>query len=479
MVVQEECFSDNFLRALNMSGCDTNFSFSALSISFLKYSPLCCADHLDGTSSRVLDKFLLTLVSFIPILVILPVILLFNIHLASGPKQAFIFFYQCMPVTSSVVYNFNPGMFYIFTACLGELLTLHSPFEIIFWPDVFFSAPFHIMEYVKVLFAILAVCLSLLLVKCTSCPLQKCRLPWAKVRRAMRNFREKHVPGSTILQGICSIVVLVYGDLVTVSFSLLQRTTAYCANHIGVCPRLCTDIPYNSVEYKPYFWTAISVLVLLLPLPLSLIYYPSIPALFNKLTGRSLPRFPKLAPVFDVFQGVYKDKMRWFAGVHFLYIYVLWFVNASVAQRFQRQYYLLCLLAIIASIQSALQPFKKPVHNYIQTLVLLNFVLQSIFGLTLPCSARDPHRQKEAFVTALIWVALITLPIAVLVIYHLRKFVLKRLQENENCVHFVMKFLKQRKQLSSDGIDGDYLISERSTAYHDFNQCVEGGAAQV
>jgi hypothetical protein len=110
-------------------------------------------------------------------------------------------------------------------------------------------------------------------------------------------------------------------------------------------------------------------IVFLLPLPLSLIYYPSIPALFHKLTGRSLPHFPKLDPVFDVFQGVYKDKMRWFAGVHLLYLMILWTVFIVLPD------VLPFVFVFILAIHSLLQPFKNRLHNYLETLYLVYLVL--------------------------------------------------------------------------------------------------------
>ena len=151
----------------------------------------------------------------------------------------------------------------------------------------------------------------------------------------MRNFREKHI-GSTFIHAICSIIVLSYGDLVAISMKVVivsseviaSGPSCYDTNHSGARPAPCDKlyaITFRNM-YLPYLIPSVVVLALLLLLPLSLIYYPSIPALFHKLTGRSLPRFPKLDPVFDVFQGVYKGNMRWFAGVHLLYRIILWIV---------------------------------------------------------------------------------------------------------------------------------------------------------
>ena len=237
-----------------------------------------------------------------------------------------------------------------------------------------------LLEYVKYVFIALSIILPLFLVKCTSCPLQKCRLPWAKVRRAVRNFREKYI-GSTFIHAICSIVVLSYGDLVAISMRVFTEAfvviSSECCNKRSFTDGTLNTHPCDLTSFKMlfygYFSLSLVVLLLLLPLPLSLICYPSIPALFHKLTGRSLPRFPKLDPVFDVFQGVYKDKMRWFAGVHLLYLIILWavFLRFPDVSPF--------LFVAILFIHSLLQPFKNQKHNCIETLYLASLTLIS-FG---------------------------------------------------------------------------------------------------
>ena len=208
----------------------------------------------------------------------------------------------------------------------------------------------------------------------------------------MRNFREKRI-GSTFIHAICSIVVLCYGDLVAISvrvalgsvhikdnccYSVVSGNyTQFVSFYFYATPVPCDE------SYMVYFdWTSSGGIpsaiisgvfaVLLLLRPLSLIYYPSIPALFHKLTGRSLPRFPKLDPVFDVFQGVYKDKMRWFAGVHLLYLVILWVVYVCKADVIP------FIFVLILAVHSLFQPFKNPKHNYLETLYLVYLVLMYV-----------------------------------------------------------------------------------------------------
>ena len=53
--------------------------------------------------------------------------------------------------------------------------------------------------------------MTVVLVKCVHCPCASWRRPWAKLRRSVRHFREKHACKGTVLNGLCSIAILTYG----------------------------------------------------------------------------------------------------------------------------------------------------------------------------------------------------------------------------------------------------------------------------
>ena len=361
------------------------------------------------------------------------IIIFFNINLASGPNHSFVFFYQCVPlltfvgrftsllVLQNLLYTFN-DVYNVATAILstqpGQPLLLVREF----------NARYAIFEYCKYVAVFFATLLIVFLVWCTWCPLQKCRLPWAKTRRAVRNFREKHI-GRTFIHGICSIIILGFGDLVAISMIILGESIVFyinsscCYNYDlpsnppGNCPDSAIALIGNG--YLRYLLPSVIVLVLLLPLPLSLIYYPTIPALFHKLTKRSLPRFPKLDPVFDVFQGVYKDKMRWFAGLHLLYRVFLWAIYLSANKiPNTRSSILLAYFVFILTIHSLFQPFKEPRHNYLETLYLLNLIfilISNTLWLNL-LSDLPLHIQRDSIVilASIIPLLLVLLPFTLL-----------------------------------------------------------------
>ena len=409
-------------------------------------------------------------VSFVWMLIFLPIVIFFNINLASGPSHAFVFFYQCVPLVvkqtvasySSIVVLQNVN------STLGNFLVSTEPCEVRHENiTITFFARLHIVDYCKYIFVIFFIVSVLFLVWCSWCPLQKCRLPWAKTRRAVRNFREKHI-GGTFIHGICSIIILSFGDLVAISMIIIYEGMFVLGSNITSCcfnvnKMLMEPCDGSGTHITNFYYTYVSfaciVLLLLLPLPLSLIYYPTIPALFHKLTKRSLPRFPKLDPVFDVFQGVYKDKMRWFAGLHLLYRMILWMTYLSLAKfPFARNSILIFCFLVILIIHSLFQPFKKPKHNYLETLYLLNLIVialyREIFIDLFQDNCQKHGKLSDAIVTffeLLSYVphVLYFVPLVVVVLWycvHHRDRVTKPCCRRCSCNRFALCFKSWRRQ---------------------------------
>ena len=323
------------------------------------------------------------------LLIVLPIIMFFNINLVSGASRSFVFFYQCLPLASPVgaILSLIVMQNHIYTFLLSDnAISSSSNHGLV--------SPYYFLEYFKYILSIIAIVLVLFLVKCNWCPFQKCRLPWAKLRRATRHFREKHTARRTILHGIGSVIVLAYGDLVSISFRILSggpiiimpsccmainyynNNRTYIYSDHCLKPKACPDFRSIQTSIPAFFSIACVVVILLLLLPMALIYSPSIPTLFHKLP---LPRFSKLHPVFDVFQGVYKDKLRWYAGLHLLYLVLLWSLYAALATKsLIRQAVLSFSFIIILGIHSLIQPYKEPKHNYYESLYLLYLILASV-----------------------------------------------------------------------------------------------------
>ena len=350
---------------------------------FYQGSEIECTIKQNFTLFYVLNIGLLPFPVFIfldlaPLIVYFPVLIIFNINLASGPAQSFLFFYHAL---SAVL---NPDLL---LNSIG-FLTMQSPIIDLISPR---TLPYIALQYCKLAAVLVSIVMTVVLVKCIHCPCASWRHPWAKLRRSARNFREKHAQKGTVLNGLCSIVILTYGFVIQQSFSVL-RLSRCCPGGAHYCSFYCTELEYGRADYRAALIVTAAVfsIALALLLPLLLLYYPCGPALMQCVTKRS-PQFVtchKLAPVLDVFQSAYKPKLRFFAALPLLYRFVIWFVfftlSLSAGQRLSdRLIVLTFVFIVILAIHSLVQPYRKPNHNYIETLYLVNLVLISMMLLII------------------------------------------------------------------------------------------------
>ena len=350
------------------------------------------------------------LIDLAPLVIYLPLLILFNVNFAAGPGQSFVFFYQSLPsvIPADSIFRNHSGIISEFS---WGLLTMQSPINNLLGSYVIdrdyrlslHTLPYIALQYCKLALVLVAVVTAVVLVKCIHCPCAPGRQPWAKLRRFVRHFRERYALKGTVLNGLCSIAVLTYGFVIQQSFSILQPAKC-CSNdtrpyadqadsNTQYCAFYCTEMEYFSTDHLPYFFVAVLTLLIVLPLPLLLLYYPAVPAAVRCITKRPSPiTCHKLAPVFDVFQSAYKPKLRFFAAFPLLYriaVWVIFSLLSPIVKRRNRGYFITVAYIVILAIHSLVQPYKKPKHNYIEALYLVNLVMisithPSVFDLAAP-----------------------------------------------------------------------------------------------
>ena len=359
------------------------------------------------SDSLFVDALIYILIDLAPLMVYFPALILFNINLASGPGQSFLFFYHALTAATEV-------------DSFWGVLTMGNPVNYYISPH---TLPFIALQYCKLGAVLVAIAMTVVLVKCVHCPCASWRRPWAKLRRSVRHFREKHACKGTVLNGLCSIAILTYGFVIQHSFTVL-RPAGCCPSGAKYCAHYCTELVDGDYRFFLLMAAAIIGLFLALLLPLLLLYYPCVPALMQRVTKRS-PQFMtchKLAPVLDVFQSAYKPKLRFFAALPLLYRFVIWFLFSALSAELGRNDIVVVItlaFIVILAIHSLVQPYSKPKHNYIETLYLVNLVLIAMMWLINQLAIFSHYSGNKSKLTGLLFLPslLILLPIVICVGY--------------------------------------------------------------
>ena len=193
---------------------------------------------------------------------------------------------------------------------------------------------------------------------------------------------------NSVIHGISAFVMVCYAQCVKVSLRILYRKVLQGRNGEQVYPTrvwLSGEIEYFSRQHLPYAVVAILFLITvgIVP-PVLLIAYP----LLNKIMAfcrvdesypvvslsKKIPIY-KLKPLLDSFQGCFKDDLRFFAGLYFLYRWIglVAYVAAVTTGAFYAA--IEAGLVLILLIHAILRPYESQWHNTIDTLLLSNLVL--------------------------------------------------------------------------------------------------------
>lgn len=290
---------------------------------------------------------------------------------------------------------------------------------------------------------------------------------------------------NSVIHGLSGFLVLCYSQCLKVSFSILYNvrlTTGHTEEPYQgrQLHRVFFNgnIIYLSPEHLPYAIPAIIILVLIgvIP-PLVLLCYPLLNRLFILLKiekswlSRCLNHAGKLKPLLDSFQGCFKDKFRFFAGIYFFY---RWPAVITYALLFQLSLFytvLQGLLIVILTVHSVCQPYQKLWHNILDTLLLADLIVVNGLTTVLYYWVRvDVGRDSEKIarrtnLLGSIQLVLIYLPLLYILLYLvarlLGKTICKDVREEPATEDFVLKKIGKRLyRLSIDGDSAEASVEE-------------------
>ena len=229
---------------------------------------------------------------------------------------------------------------------------------------------------------------------------------------------------SSIIEAFASFLLLSFGKMLSISFDLLLPIQLYNVHGEQVNKTYLyydATLEMFSSNHLIFAVIAIAVLTVFILLPLLLLLlYPL--RCFHKCLDCCRIRCHALMVFTDAFQGAYKNGTngtrdhRWFAVVYPTGRILCYIIYAFTLSTFT--YALITFLHIgIAALITVVQPYKKPSHNIIDTLLMLTLALNTASITSIFASAERQHTQSYvagalsvlAYVIPLLYLAAIPL----------------------------------------------------------------------
>ena len=254
-----------------------------------------------------------------------------------------------------------------------------------------------IFKYITSAYTLLLLLILILSFKIPCCQ-HKCQKAWARGQAAIRRSNRK----DWVIHGISAFLVLSYAQCVKVSFQILSAASLYGEGLMPVktVVTLSGTVEYFSPVHLRYALPAIFVLIVTtLPLIL-LIMYPNglqlftacfgennvdkVQHCFNKVTCNCFARttrITRLKPLFDSFQGGFKDKFRFFASLFFLYRFIVSLISALSPNPVS--FYVSMEVVVIAmlAVHAWAQPYERRFYNLLDTFFYVNIAVINALSL--------------------------------------------------------------------------------------------------
>ena len=412
----------------------------------------------------------------LPVMAIFAVIVICNFNFTSGYVNGLILFSQVLDIVAIKFKDYQQEPFHslpFYYKLHRHLEHIYQGIYDIFNLDffrykelsfcIFKSAgvmPILAMKYITTIFAFLLVLCLIALLNSNLC---------ARVYRIW-SWRSVNV---SYIHGISAFLVLCYAQCTRVTFFIL--TWANLSGNSNAQPQKVAVTYYGGLHYLgkdhiPYALPALLCLctVVLLP-PILLIFYPLILQCLGRC-GLSehrvvvvllwLSQIHRLVPIMDSFQASFKDNMRYFAGLYFLYrigllaVYSFW--------RSSTVFYALSefLLISFLGIHAVAQPYTSHKHNIMDGLLFLNLaVINGLSAYTMLAKVEDKqlhgsqHNIKPPLYTGYCQILLIYLPLFVALGVLARYFFSKKCKRESRANELVSapgSPLEEHKLLSAD-----------------------------
>ena len=408
--------------------CGDCLEGSGIAVNFNGMRPVCISCQ-DGLSTVGLLVWILS--EWVPMLVVMFIVMLFNIDLVSGRFNSFLLFAQLLA----------------FSSIRGdaELGTVHIAFVKIYrflygmWNLDFFGVllppycliPHSHLTLLQTLLLHYSIGLFPLIVAITLIVLERSAEKWIcchrvdQCLRRMRRWKAKYSDGMSYDRALPAFVILGFTRfLVSSSYILVNQTITGEDGEERMVVWWQGSVPYGSIEHIAYFIPAIIILLVFVLLPAFLLLtLPIVPQLFGRLII-AVPPLRKLQRMqtfcsnvytdrwiyhfVNVFQGCYKEHLRSFSSLYLIYRIIQLLAAVFVPNSEDALWIQLVLTLVLQLLIVVFQPYTIARLNNLDTAILGNMSLILVLSLRIS-SANSQTGVKQFF--ASVRMILIYLPL--------------------------------------------------------------------
>ena len=362
------------------------------------------------------------LAELLPVTIIFIIVIVFNISFTSGALNGFVFFAQ--------IGQFH-GIYRYTSSKSVKLLSQSQDFfyglfnlridmaRYCLWTGAT-TLDVLAMKYVTITFSLILVLCLIILLKYCACYRVCSRM----------SFR------STIIHGLSAFLVMCYSQCARVTFSILRPSILWKEGpktYNSMVVFMSGNIKFFGLEHCKYAIPALFFLVSFVFLPPAVLLYHAIISKFLPIMNRkgycNSPSLTNrlllidLKPLLDSFQGCFKDRYRFFAGMYFLYRFL--FLSLHIFSPTEAVFYSFneLFLIIVVCIHAIFQPYEQQWHNNLDTLLLVNLTIINGISLYLYLHSNyfgwtnDKHFFPAEMVFQSIQIILLFAPITYIMLY--------------------------------------------------------------
>ena len=417
----------------------------------------------------------------VPVTVVFITVIVFNISFTSGAVNGFILFSQILlslNIDASGIITFpnqrsiTEGYQFLYGFLNLDFFTTET-MSFCLWSNAT-ALDMLAFKYITIVYALSLVILVIWFMnKCGGkCFRNCCRITTVK---------------SFIIHSISAFLIICYSQSILVSHSLVNGIELWSkeGSNTTIAKRvwLNGNMIYWSRSHLSYALPALLCLLTIgiLP-PVLLISYPLLNKILSfcgveesKLVTFISQKLPisSFKPLLDCFQGCFKDNLRFFAGLYFLYRWIAPVVYTTASSLGTAYVITEISLILISAIHAFSQPYMKRVHNMVDTILFTDLLLINsitcIHYFLFQSKENQYTVNKKVAITAKIQATLIYLPFIAMIIYILL------LGAKQMYGYWYIKYehhlnLEERNTPLSKTLQGKLRAAVHSTMFSDGNR---------